>query len=156
MSDMLVKLYDFECDNELLKQLEMNGLTVRRALAPEKGKVIQWVANHFDENWASECDVAFSNSPPTCFIAVKDCKVVGFACCEATCKNFFGPTGVQEDMRGFKLGKALLHISLQELKHRGYAYAIIGSAGPCDFYTKNCGAESIANSTPGIYKGIIQ
>ncbi len=155
MSDMLVKLYDFACDNQLIKQLEADGITVRRALAPEKAKIMQWVTDHFYESWASECDVAFSSAPPTCFIAVKDGALVGFACCEATCKNFFGPTGVQEDMRGLKLGKALLHISLQELKQRGYAYAIIGDAGPSDFYIKNCGAELIANSTPGIYKGMI-
>jgi hypothetical protein len=33
----------------------------------------------------------------------------------------------------------------------GYAYAIIGGAGPTEFYAKECGATIIPNSVPGIY-----
>ena len=33
----------------------------------------------------------------------------------------------------------------------GYAYAIIGSAGPEDYYAKVCGAIAIPDSKPGIY-----
>ena len=35
-------------------------------------------------------------------------EIVGFGCHDATCKNFFGPTGGQESHRGQGVGKALL------------------------------------------------
>jgi hypothetical protein len=34
----------------------------------------------------------------------------------------------------------------------GYAYAIIGGAGPVDFYQKTVGAIEIEGSVPGIYR----
>ncbi|MEG0614917.1 MAG: GNAT family N-acetyltransferase [Oscillospiraceae bacterium] len=154
MADMLVKLYNFECDNNLFKSLEEKGITVRRAIGPEKNRAVEF-AKTFHDCWGSECDVAFAKFPPTCFIAIKDMKIVGFSCIETTSKDFFGPTGVAEEMRGLHLGKALLHIALQDLKNRGYAYAIIGDAGPTGFYEKFCGATSIPDSEPGVYKNLI-
>jgi hypothetical protein len=35
---------------------------------------------------------------------------------------------------------------------QGYAYAIIGGAGPTGFYVKTVGAMPIDGSTPGIYR----
>ena len=49
---------------------------------------------------------------------MKDKKVVGFACFEATRPNYFGPTGVLESMRGMGIGKALLLRSLLSLRER--------------------------------------
>jgi len=37
------------------------------------------------------------------------------------------------------------------LRELGYAYAIIGGAGPVDFYVKTLGAIPIPGSSPGIY-----
>jgi hypothetical protein len=37
------------------------------------------------------------------------------------------------------------------MRNAGYAYGIIGGAGPVDFYTKSVGATVIPNSVPGIY-----
>jgi hypothetical protein len=34
---------------------------------------------------------------------------------------------------------------------KGYAYAVIGGAGPTEFFVKTTGAQPIAGSTPGIY-----
>ena len=83
-------------------------------------------------------------------------KITGFACYEATCKNFFGPTGVSEDSRGKGIGKALFLSCMHAMEMQGYAYAIIGSAGPKDFYIKNAGAIEIPDSSPGIYKGMLK
>lgn len=154
MADMLVKLYDFECDFALLKKLSEEGIVVRRALGPEKHKALEF-ARTFHECWASECDVGFSQDPISCFIAVYEGEIVGFACVETTTKDFFGPTGVAEKMRGRHVGKALLHIALEDLKNRGYGYAVIGDAGPTGFYEKFCGAVSIEGSEPGVYKGMV-
>ena len=41
------------------------------------------------------------------------------------------------------------------MKERGYAYAIIGSAGPKDFYRKAVGAIGIEGSIPGAYRNMV-
>ncbi|NLM75480.1 MAG: GNAT family N-acetyltransferase [Clostridiaceae bacterium] len=157
MPDMLVKLYELPDNSKLISQLDEKGYRIMRAMAPNKSKVIRYVKETFGENWASECDVAFSNKPITCIIAVdKDKNIVGFACYEATCKAYFGPIGVSENCRGLNIGKALLIYALQGLKELGYAYAIIG--GPEDavgFYERTVNAIIIPGSTPGIYKDMI-
>lgn len=156
MPDMLVKLYELEPVQPVLDQQKAQGIDIRRALPPEKHAVVEWVADKFGNGWASECDVAFSNSPVSCFIAVKDGRLIGFACHDATCKDFFGPTGVDPDFRGKGTGKALLLACLDAMAAQGYAYAIIGGAGPVDFYAKVAGATVIDGSVPGIYKGMLK
>lgn len=160
MPDMLVKLYDLPPVEPLLERLASQGIVVRRALAPEKSQVVRWVQETFGDRWASECDVSFSHRPVGCMIAVHTAaddkkEIVGFGCHDATCKNFFGPTGVKESHRGQGVGKALLLACLHAMREQGYAYAIIGGAGPVDFYAKAVGATVIEGSVPGIYKGML-
>lgn len=153
MPDMLVKLYELPDVSELIKKMKDAGIDVRRAMAPEKHIVVEWVKQTFNQSWASECEVAFSNHPISCYIAIENGNIIGFACYDASCKNFFGPTGVKQDGRGKGTGKALLLKCLYAMEAQGYAYAIIGGVGPAEFYEKNAGATLIENSTPGIYSG---
>lgn len=160
MPDMLVKLYELPPVEPLVQQLAAQGIVVRRALPPEKSRVVAWVQDNFGDRWASECDVSFSLRPVGCMIAVQaggdDRKeIVGFGCHDATCKNFFGPTGVAESHRGKGIGKALLLACLHAMREQGYAYAIIGGAGPVEFYAKAVGATVIEGSVPGIYRGML-
>lgn len=156
MPDMLVKLYDFTMDWSIHEKLKEEGIEIKRALAPDKSFVTGWVLRNFGECWSSECDVAFSNKPVSCFIAAKSGQIIGFACYEATARDFFGPTGVDEAARGKGIGTALLYSCMNSLKEMGYAYAIIGSAGPADYYRKTTGAIVIEDSEPGIYKNMIR
>ncbi|MEN7550972.1 GNAT family N-acetyltransferase [Rapidithrix thailandica] len=156
MADMLVKLYTLPSVEEAIKKLKANGITVRRALVPEKHFVTNWVGKHFSQYWQSECEVAFSRQPVSCYLALEQGKIIGFACYEVTCKNFFGPTGVLESHRGKGLGKVLLVKALEAMKELGYGYAIIGGVGPADFYTRAVGAMLIENSEPGVYEGLIR
>jgi hypothetical protein len=156
MPDMLVKLYELPEYDQQLQQLKQSGIEIRRAIAPEKHVIVRWVKERFGEGWASECEVAFSNRPVSCFISIENGKLNGFACHDATCKNFFGPTGVEHESRGKGIGKALLLICLQSMYAQGYAYAIIGGAGPTAFYSKMVGATEIDNSVPGIYRGMLK
>ena len=151
MPDMLVKLYDLPELAPLVKSLANRGIVIRRAMAYEKCDIIGWVQAAFGNGWASECDVAFSNHPISCFIATRTQEIIGFACYDSTCKNFFGPTGVTEKMQGCGIGRALLLSCLHAIAASGYAYAIIGGAGSTEFYTKTVGAVSIHGSDPGIY-----
>jgi len=153
--DMLVKLYDLPDSRPLREELARAGVTLRRALAPEKHKVIAWVRDHFSESWASETDVAFAREPVSCFIAIKDDKISGFACHDVTCRNFFGPTGVEAKARKGGLGTALLLACLEDMKHAGFGYAIIGGVGPADYYAKAVGAVAIEGSDVGIYRGLL-
>jgi len=153
--DMLVKLYDLPGSQGLRERLAKAGVSLRRALVAEKHKVIAWVRDNFSEGWASETEVAFAREPVCCFVAVKDGKLAGFACHDVTCRNFFGPTGVLPKSRKSGLGTALLLACLEDMKHQGYGYAIIGGVGPADYYTKAVGAVAIEGSEVGIYRGLL-
>lgn len=155
MPDMLVKLYTLPEIAPVLTDQRIAGVDIRRAIAPEKHVVVAWVRQHFSEGWASECDVSFCNQPVTCFLAVENGQLLGFACYDATCKDFFGPTGVAESQRGRGIGKALLLACLHDMRAHGYGYAIIGAAGPIDFYSKAVGAIPIDDSWPGVYRGLL-
>lgn len=156
MPDMLVKLYELPDDAPLRAELEDAGFTIRRALVPEKHLIRSWVKEKFNPHWESECDVAISGHPTSCFIATLEDKLVGFACYDATCKGFFGPTGVDDVCRGKGVGTALLLACLHDMRAQGYGYAVIGGAGPVAFYEKTVGAIEIPDSKPGIYKGMLR
>jgi GNAT superfamily N-acetyltransferase len=153
--DLLVKLYDLPDPVPVLKKLEKRGLVVRRALAAEKTLVVGWVCNTFSRAWADECDVTFSRSPVSTFVALDAGTLLGFACYDVACKNFFGPTGVDPEYRKGGVGKALLLSALSAMAADGYAYAIIGGVGPVDYYKKTVNALEIPKSTPGIYRGML-
>ena len=153
--DMLVKLYDLPDSKNLRDKLTQAGVSLRRALAPEKHKVTAWVKENFSDYWASEVDVAFSREPVSCFIAVKDGGIIGFACHDVTCRNFFGPTGVDPKVQKGGVGTGLLLACLEDMKHAGYGYAIIGGVGPADYYAKAVGAVAIEGSDVGIYRGLL-
>lgn len=154
--DLLVKLYALEPRPDLDARLAKAGVTVRRALPPELGLVTDWIRERFSAWWASEATVAFSRQPPSCFLAVKDGKLIGFACYDATARGFFGPTAVDEAARGNGAGHALLLASLLDMRSQGYGYGIIGGAGPVDFYVRSVGAIPIEGSVPGIYAGLLE
>ena len=155
MPDMLVKLYDLQ-KTQVFRRMIENNINIRPALAPEKRVVCEWVEKHFGIGWASEADVAFSRQPVSIFVATKNGTFVGFACYDATCRGFFGPTGVDENQRGKGIGEALLFRCLTNMRDVGYGYAVIGGAGPTKFYELKTGAIAIENSVPGIYADIIK
>jgi GNAT superfamily N-acetyltransferase len=156
MPDMLVKLYELPPLAPVIEAQRQAGIDIRLALAPEKIFVVNWVLKIFGKHWASETDVALSNHPVSCFIAVENERIIGFACYDTTRKGFFGPTGVDETLRKRGTGKALLLACLHAMYEQGYGYAIIGAAGPTDFYTKCVGATIIENSSPGVYRGMLR
>lgn len=155
--DMLVKLYDLPDHRPLLEKLAEEGISIKRVLSPDRGRVLGFVQKEFGDGWMHECEQALYTQPATCYIAVKDKQVIGFGCFEATAKNYFGPVGVQKDCRTGGVGTALTLSCLHAMWEMGYAYAIIGWVGDARaFYEKICGAEFIPNSHPGVYKRMIR
>jgi hypothetical protein len=130
------------------------GVTIRPAKAPEQPTVMAWMKDHFPW-WAAEVAVTFNRLPVSCFLAVREHEVIGFACYDAICPNFFGPTAVLESQRKNGIGNALLLAALHAQKAQGYAYAIIGGVGPADYYAKTVGAVIIDGSDPGIFRGLL-
>ena len=153
--DMLVKLYDLPDSRPVMERPTQAGISIRRALVPEMHRVIAWVKDNFSDGWASEAEVAFGRQPVSCHIAVKAGKIVGFACHDVTCRNFFGPTGVLPKSRKGGIGTALLLACLEDMKQQGYGYAIIGGVGPAEYYAKAVGAVAIEGSEVGIYRGLL-
>jgi GNAT superfamily N-acetyltransferase len=156
MPDMLVKLLELPPLESEIDHLKANGIVIRRALAPEKHHVTAWIRQHFSEFWVSECEVAYSRSPISCFIATEGDQLIGFGCYDVTAKAFFGPTGVSEQARGRGVGKVLLLACLHALKNEGYVYGIIGGVGPAEFYNKVVGATLIESDNNGIYEGLLR
>ena len=147
MSDLLVNLLKLPVPDSS----PAKNFTIRRAQPFELSPVREFVAANFSMAWADEISVGFAHQPITVFIATIERELVGFAAYECTRRGFFGPTGVAENAQGKGIGKALLLASLRGLREMGYVYAIIGAAGPVDFYQKTVGAIIIPDSEPGIY-----
>ena len=149
MPDMLVKLYDLPEDAQTARPRD-ESVQIRRAMAPDKFRVVEWVKEHSGLSAAGECDVCFARPAVSCFIATRGKKILGYACYDATAPDFFGPTRVLDEEQGGGIGRALLLRSLAAMRAEGYAYAVIGGVGPQEFYKKCVGAMLIPDSAPGI------
>ncbi len=155
MSDLLVRLYDLPVFEAEAKVRDA-GVVVRRALPPERHLVLDWIGARFDPHWVSEAALGLGQLPTTIYVAIRDGRLLGFACYDTTAKGFFGPTGVEEAERGQGIGEALLIAALKGMREAGYAYAVIGDPGPVAFYTRRLDALEIPNSTPGHYAGMLR
>jgi GNAT superfamily N-acetyltransferase len=155
MADLLVRLYDLP-ETAATAKVAAAGITVRRALPPERHVVLDWIEERFGKPWVSEAALCLSQQPPTILIAVKDNALLGFACYDGTAKGFFGPTGVDPESRGSGIGEALLFATLRAMREAGYGYAVIGDPGPVEFYRKRLDALEIPGSRPGVYAGMLR
>ncbi len=156
MPDMLIKLYDLENSWAFINEQKERGIDIRKPIGPEKHLIIDWVSQHFSSGWAAETDIAISNTPCSCFVAVKASKIIGFACYDATALGYFGPTGVEKSQRGQGIGHALLRACLLDMKLKGYGYAIAGNVNEPAYYQKAVGAIEIPGSSPGIYNNRVK
>jgi GNAT superfamily N-acetyltransferase len=149
--DLLVPLYKLPPVADKIEALRADGIIIRRAYPFDLSRTRRFIAKHFSEGWADETEAAFARLPITCWLAIYEKQIIGFACAEATARGMFGPTGVDDTYRGKGIGAALLLAALHGLREMGYAYGVIGGAGPVAFYEKIAGAILIPDSTPGIY-----
>ena len=148
MPDLLVnllKLPGLDSDDE--------SFVIRRAQPFELSPVREFIQRNFGAPWADEVSVGFARKPVSVFVATIDRHLVGFSAYECTRRGFFGPTGVLNNARGRGIGKTLLLACLHAMKDERYAYAVIGWAGPVEFYSRTVGATVIEGSEPGIYRG---
>lgn len=126
-----------------------NDLTchVRKANSSDLRKLVSFVSKEFGERWLHSIEYGFrtykENVP--IYIAEQEEVIVGFACYDVVRgkKGLFGPMGTAKQNRVKGVGKQLLHCSLHSMKQEGYEYAIIGQAGPIEFYERCCNARLI-------------
>ncbi|MFB5545901.1 GNAT family N-acetyltransferase [Bacillus cereus] len=120
---------------------------VRRANPSDFEKLAGFVKGEFGERWLHFIEYGFrtykENLP--IYIAKQEEVIVGFACYDVVRgkKGLFGPMGTAKQNRVKGVGKQLLHCSLHSMKQEGYEYAIIGQAGPIEFYERCCNARLI-------------
>src|ERR1017187_3972370 len=110
----------------------------------------EWLHRHFSPMWEKEASAGWN-------WFAKDAvgNTVGFASYEQRRYRFwwlrrwlkqpdvgvFGPMGVEESMRGKRLGCVLARRALASIHELGYARAVIPRVGPIEFYERCCGAR---------------
>jgi GNAT superfamily N-acetyltransferase len=160
MTDMLVNLYDVTPDDELLARLAAANIRITRALSADTRRVLAFIERSAvdwpgdpGDNWVGECGAAMTHQPTTCFLAIDEHQIVGFACYDATAKGYFGPTGVEVAHQGRGIGRALLVVTLLAMREAGYGYGIIGWPAPdaVAFYERAVNAQLITGATTDIY-----
>lgn len=171
MADMLVKLYALPELAPILSKQKLKGVEIRQAHPDEKYKISNWVRQYINPDWAIGCEVALEQRPLTCYIAFeKDSAHVptnnqydlpseitlGFAVYDVVAKGVFGPIGVREDRQDAEIGTALLLTCLHAMAADRYAYAVIGWAGPVEWYARTVGATIIEGSEPGVFRGSLR
>jgi GNAT superfamily N-acetyltransferase len=148
LPDLLVPLY-----GDLPAPDVPDGIWIGRPLAHQAPAVLSFVAGSFGTGWEAEARTAFSGSPPSIRVAADRASgdVIGFCCWDSTAKGFLGPVGVSGAYRGSGTGRALVAAVLRSMREAGYGYAIVGAAGPVEFFRSCCGATVIEGSDPGLY-----
>lgn len=147
LSDLLVPLYGLP----IMKKQEV--LWIGKPLSHQSPGVLSFIEDNFSSGWKAEAAAAFGSVPPTIVTAVDipSGRLAGFCCWDCTAKGFLGPVGVHSDFRGRNVGKAVVLSVLHSMREAGYGYAVIGDAGPVEFFRKICDARIIEGSSPGIY-----
>ncbi|MCP9227811.1 GNAT family N-acetyltransferase [Bacillus mycoides] len=120
---------------------------IRKAISSDFEKLARFVKVEFGERWLKSLDYGFRTYKEELpiFIAEQGGEIIGFACYDVVRgkKGLFGPMGTAKHNRVNGVGKTLLNHCLYNMKKSGYEYAIIGQAGPIEFYERCCNARLI-------------
>ena len=155
MPDMLVRLYDLPDSRPIMAKMEEQGITIRRAIAPEKHVVLDWIKEFFgrlDERGGC----GHVQSPSTCIIAVDEAqqKIAGFACYEAT-NRLLWPTGVDPAYRGRGIGKRCSWQLWRALESLAMPMLLLAGQGQWSF-TQDCRCYTHPRFIPWNLPGLAQ
>lgn len=123
-----------------------NTFNIRKVNKNEINELVHFIEKNFSNEWAQTIREAFSLNNPPVYVAFDDNgDIIGFAAYDIYKNNkcYFGPMGVALSNRVKGIGYSLLHHCLKDMSDIGYEYAIIGQAGPIEFYEKACNAVVI-------------
>ncbi|MEH7459109.1 GNAT family N-acetyltransferase [Bacillus sp. JJ1127] len=140
--DMTVNLKNCE----IATTMNHSICNVSRATQSDVEELLQFVIYEFGERWIEAVNKGFREyKEPPIYIAKQNEKIIGFACYDVVRekKGLFGPMGTAKNNRVKGVGRELLYRCLSDMKQIGYEYAIIGQAGPIEFYERSCHAQLI-------------
>ena len=123
-NDILIRLYGLKDQSDLIRDLEAKGISIRRMMPVNTSETLRFITENFSEIWADEARFAMMHR--NCLIAVKDHRLIGFCCIDATARGYFGPIGVIPEMRGQGVARGLLYKAMLAMKDMGYKYAVAG------------------------------
>ncbi|MDP9867695.1 MULTISPECIES: GNAT family N-acetyltransferase [Streptosporangium] len=126
---------DLSTEADLLR-LADKGVTVHAAGPGERAAVLDFVREHWNDNWAWEAAQASG-----CHYASRDGQILGFAAWGSR-PAWFGPMGTAPAARGLGVGRVLLRRCLAEQREAGLASAQISWVGPLGFYSRAVGAHA--------------
>ncbi|TCP19150.1 acetyltransferase (GNAT) family protein [Scopulibacillus darangshiensis] len=139
--DMIVSLKKY-----MRPEMNQIDFSIRKALPRDYHQLLAFVKCEFGDRWVPLIENGYKtlNKTPI-FLAIAEDNIIGFACYDVVRnrKGLFGPMGTAAGCRTKGIGAALLHFCLNDMAKVGYEYAIIGQAGPIEFYEKTCGARII-------------
>ncbi|MFS0639171.1 GNAT family N-acetyltransferase [Mesobacillus foraminis] len=138
--DMIVSLKDYS-----FPKIPSTNITYKRVEQSDAALLKTFVEKEFGNGWLDSIENGFLNEKIPIFMALDEEHIVGFACFDVVRrkKGLFGPMGTSFSNRVKGIGYTLLHFCLREMKEIGYEYAVIGEAGPLEFYEKACNAVVI-------------
>lgn len=141
--DMIVSLKEYS-----LPTLPVSKITFRKAKQSDAVCLKNFIEKDFGNGWLNSIENGFDQEDIPIFIALEGQRIIGFACFNVVRrkKGVFGPMGTSLSNRIQGIGYTLLHYCLSEMKEIGYEYAVIGEAGPIEFYEKTCNAVVIPKS----------
>jgi hypothetical protein len=157
MPDVIVPLHHLPPTEVLLERLRGRGITIRRALPPERAIVLRWLDEYFAKHhWNGETEIALSRTPPTCFLAIHEDSIVGFLCFEVTFRGFIGPGGVVDTHRRLGIFTALILRACRAMHELGYAYGIVGDVADATLgLLLKLGGAPLTTTGPGPYGGML-
>jgi N-acetylglutamate synthase-like GNAT family acetyltransferase len=138
--DMIVPLRNYSPP-----EFAPSEITFRKAILEDAGFLKNFVEKEFGNGWLESIENGFQEENIPIYIALLNDQIIGFACFDVVRrkKGLFGPMGTSILNRTQGIGFTLLHYCLREMQKIGYEYAIIGEAGPLEFYEKSCNAVVI-------------
>lgn len=157
MADMIVSLYNR--DDHFFDFESPKGIKIVRAMTLDKNRITNFIEKNFSDicpEWVFEAEATILKPLPSCFIAIENSEVIGFACYNASALGMFGPFGVAEEKRKNGIGGMLLKQCLKAMKYEGYAYGVIGWVSSETYYSKSIGAVTIPDSFPAVYSRLVK
>jgi hypothetical protein len=147
--DMLVPLLALPDPAPAIERAGRSEVRIRRARAWEAPVIQRFIADEgFDQRWPAETVNGFARRPISVFIGERGGTIVGFAGYDCGHRGIAGPIGVARSGRSAGAGAALLLRTLADMRAVGYIYAIIGAAGPAEFFERACGAVLLPSAWP--------
>ncbi|GAA0449999.1 GNAT family N-acetyltransferase [Alkalibacillus silvisoli] len=140
--DMITYLGDYQFPS-------IHDLNIQRVEHVDQHDLVMFVRNEFSQEWSDTIEQGLSMNQTSFYVAYDDDNsLIGFAAYDVFegKKGYIGPIGVITSNRTSGVGYALLHYCLKDMKQIGYAYAVIGGAGPIEFFEKACRAVVIPST----------